>query len=78
MVNHVKLEIAIQLAAEKIANIQQKSKNAITVEEIAAYQKELDKAFKEKEQIYRGNRRAIEKIINENQKEKQQGSQFGE
>lgn len=77
MVNHVKLEIAIQLAAEKIADVQQKSKNAITSEEIAAYQKELDRAFKEKGLIERGNRRAIEKIINEN-KEKQQGSQFGE
>lgn len=76
MVNHVKLEIAIQLAAEKIANIFQKAKKAKTAEEAAEYLSELEEAFNEKELIERGNMKAIEKILKENQKEN--GLQMGE
>lgn len=65
MVNHVKLEIAIQIAAEKISELYKKLENAIDENQKIAIQSELDEAFEEKEMVAAGNADAIEKILNE-------------
>ncbi|MBQ4541471.1 MAG: hypothetical protein IJA23_01320 [Clostridia bacterium] len=68
MVNHVKLEIAIQIVAEKIANLYRKIDLASTEEEASFYKSELDNAFYEKELVAVGNMDAINSVLKENKK----------
>lgn len=65
MVNHVKLEIAIQLIAEKIADIYEKKKQANSPEELQIVEKKLEEAYDEKEHIAHGELKFINKIIKE-------------
>ena len=68
MVNHVKLEIAIQIVAEKIANLYRKIDLASSEEEALIYKKELDNAFYEKELVSVGNMDAINSVLSESKK----------
>ena len=65
MVNHVKLEIAIQLIAEKIADIYEEKKQAKSSEELQIVEKKLEEAYDEKEHIAHGELKFINKIIKE-------------
>lgn len=65
MVGHVKLEIAIQIVAEKIADIYQKIENTMDYNQIANLQVELKNAFDERDRVARGEIVAIEKILKE-------------
>ena len=65
MVDNVKLEIAIQLVAEKIAGIYEeidKTKDKTVLERLNA---KLDLAFVEKEKVAHGDLEIINKIISE-------------
>lgn len=64
MVNHVKLEIAIQIITEKIANIYKKLDLAKTKNELEVYNQELEEALLEKELIFNGNMKAINYVLN--------------
>lgn len=66
MVNHVKLEIAIQLIVEKIARIYNKLDSAKTPEELELYNQELEQAFNQRELIYDGDTATINLILDEN------------
>ena len=68
MENHVKLEIAIQLIAEKIAGILKLIDSAESEELLAQYNEELELAFVEKERIALGDIEAINKILEERKK----------
>lgn len=68
MVSHVKLEIAIQIVAEKIANLYRKIDLASTEEEANFYKSELDNAFYEKELVAVGNMDAINAVLSANKK----------
>lgn len=63
MVNHVKLEIAIQIVADKIASIYKQIKSAKSQEELENLSVELDNAFYEKKLVERGNMSAINSIL---------------
>ncbi len=65
MVDHVKLEIAIQLVAEKIADLYRIIEDTNDPSMKLAYEKQLEVAFDEKERVARGEIEAIEKIIRE-------------
>lgn len=65
MVDHVKLEIAIQLVAEKIANIYKKIDNTNDETLKSQYNDELEIAYDEKERVARGELETINKILNE-------------
>lgn len=65
MVDHVKLEIAIQLVAEKIAEIYKKIDSANDEKLIAEYNSELENAYDEKEKVARGELDTINKILSE-------------
>lgn len=65
MVGHVKLEIAIQIVAEKIADIYQKIENTMDYNQMANLQVELKNAFDERDRVARGEIVAIEKILKE-------------
>lgn len=66
MVNHVKLEIAIQIVADKIANIYRKINSAKSQEELENLSVELDNAFYEKTLVETGNMSAINSILSAN------------
>lgn len=66
MVSHVKLEIAIQIITEKIADIYNKLDSAKNEYEVELYNQELNEAFNEKELIFKGNMRAIDFVLNTN------------
>ena len=68
MVSHVKLEIAIQIVAEKIANLYRKIDLATSEEEANYYKNELDNAFYEKELVSVGNMDAINAVLSANKK----------
>lgn len=79
MVNHVKLEIAIQIAVERIADIYNKIDSAKTPEELELYNQELEQAFLEKELVETGNTQMINKVLNRNKQEKENSQpQMGE
>ena len=65
MVNHVKLEIAIQIAAENIGEIYKKIENNTDPAMQQTYERELAIAFDEKERVARGEIQVIEKLLNE-------------
>lgn len=65
MVSHVKLEIAIQLVAEKIAAILTAIEGETTEEGRLSWQAALDEAFFEKEQVAIGNIYYVNKILSE-------------
>ncbi len=65
MVENVKLEIAIQIAAENIAEIYKKieeNKNPMLQEQL---EHELAVAFDEKDRVAQGEIKIVEKILNE-------------
>ena len=65
MVDNVKLEIAVQIAAENLAEIYKKiemNKDPLKQEEL---ERELAVAFDEKERVAQGEIKIIEKILNE-------------
>lgn len=65
MVNHVKLEIAIQICAENIADIQNKL-NATNDENLRhSLEIELANAFEEKEKVASGDLIVINKLLTE-------------
>lgn len=68
MVNHVKLEIAIQIVAEKIANLYRKIDLSTTEEEANYYRNELDNAFYEKELVAVGDMAVINSVLSERKK----------
>ena len=68
MVSHVKLEIAIQIVAEKIANLYRKIDLATSEEEANYYKNELDNAFYEKELVAVGNMDTINAVLSANKK----------
>lgn len=79
MVNHVKLEIAIQIAVERIVNIYNKIDSAKTPEELELYNQELEQAFHEKRLVEIGNTQMINKVLNRNKQEKENSQpQMGE
>ncbi len=65
MVENVKLEIAIQLVAEKIADLYYKIENSSSLSERQALEENLALAFDEKEKVALGDHVVIEKIISE-------------
>ena len=65
---HVKLEIAIQIVAEKIANLYRKIDLATSEEEANFYKNELDNAFYEKELVAVGNMEVINSVLSANKK----------
>lgn len=65
MVNHVKLEIAIQICAENIADIQNEL-NSTTDENLRyALEKKLAQAFDEKQKVASGDLVVINKLLTE-------------
>ena len=64
MKNHVKLEIAIQIIAEKIAELYNMRNNAKTTEEVNEINKLLVDAYEKKEGIALGNLQLINEILN--------------
>ena len=65
MVEHVKLEIAIQICAEKINDIYSKIDETNDEGLRSFYEQELVLAFHEKDRIFNGEIAAINKILNE-------------
>ena len=65
MVGHVKLEIAVQIVAEKIADIYKKIENAKDETELNNYQNELAIALNERDRVSAGEIEFIEKILSE-------------
>lgn len=65
MVDNVKLEIAIQIAAENIAEIYKKIEENTNPAMQETYERELAVAFDEKERVARGEIQIVEKILNE-------------
>lgn len=65
MVNHVKLEIAIQLIAEKIADLYAEKANAKTSDELQEVNQKIEQAYEEKEHIAHAELKAINKILKE-------------
>lgn len=63
MVGHVKLEIAIQMVAEKMANILYKISNTTDEIELAKLKKELEIVIDERDRVAIGEIRTIDKII---------------
>lgn len=65
MVNHVKLEIAIQICAENIADIQNEL-NSTTDENLRyTLEKKLAQAFDEKQKVSSGDLVVINKLLTE-------------
>ena len=65
MVNHVKLEIAIQICAENIADIQNEL-NSTTDENLRyTLEKKLAQAFDEKQKVASGDLDVINKLLTE-------------
>jgi len=65
MVEHVKLEIAIQICAEKINDIYDKIDATTDPNLRAYYEQELMIAFDEKDRVFNGEVAVINKILNE-------------
>ena len=63
MINHVKLEIAIQIASENIANLYNKKRQAQTEEELLKINQELEQAYYEKERVSLGDAEVVEHIL---------------
>lgn len=64
MVNHVKLEIAIQIVAEKISDLYKLRDEATTEEEINNYNNKLALAFEARDKVALGDLTVINKILN--------------
>ncbi len=64
MVNHVKLEIAIQIVAEKISDLYRLRDEASTEEEINEYNNKLALAFEERDKVALGDLTVIDRILN--------------
>lgn len=64
MKNHVKLEIAIQIIAEKIADLYTLRSQAKTQEEVNQINQKLVEAYEKKEGIALGNLELINEILN--------------
>lgn len=64
MKNHVKLEIAIQIIAERIAELYNMRNNAKTTDEVNDINKLLIAAYEKKEGIALGNLQLINEILN--------------
>lgn len=75
MQEHVKLEIAVQLIAEKIAKLYDELDAAKTYGETMRIKAKIEEAYVEKEEISQGNMSAINKIIAEKQGEGNQPQQ---
>ena len=65
MVEHVKLEIAIQICAEKINDIYDKIDAANDDYSRRVYEQELILAFDEKDRVFNGEVAVINKILKE-------------
>ena len=65
MVNHVKLEIAIQIVAEKISDIYQKIEQTQNSAELEKYKRELIVAYDERDKVAVGDFETIEKVLKE-------------
>lgn len=65
MVNHVKLEIAIQICAENIADIQNELSNAKDENLKHELEKRLTLAFEEKRKVSGGDLDVINKLLSE-------------
>lgn len=65
MDNHVKLEVAIQIAAERIANLYNAIDKAETSEMQEFYTAKLQEAFVDKDLVAVGHIPTIEKILQE-------------
>ena len=65
MVNHVKLEIAIQIVAEKISDIYQKIEQTKNSAELEIYKRELIVAYDERDKVAVGDYETIEKVLKE-------------
>ena len=65
MVDNVKLEIAVQIAAENLAEIYKKIENSTDPAVQEALERELEIAIDEKERVAQGEIKVIEKILNE-------------
>lgn len=65
MANHVKLEVAIQIAAENVANYLLAMRNAENEEAYNYYNFKLQEAYVDKELVAIGHIETIEKLLNE-------------
>ena len=65
MVNHVKLEIAVQIVAEKLAEVYRKIEQAKNEIELEKYQEELAIVFDERDRVSAGEIEVIERILSE-------------
>lgn len=64
MQEHVKLEVSLEVINKEIANVIKQLNMAHDKYEIQKLKTKLDEFFDLQEQAYRGNRFAIEKILN--------------
>ena len=69
MIDHVKLEIAIQLVAEKISNLNKLIANTKDDSLLSQYKNELQLAFDERDRVAHGEIRVDEKILKERNNE---------
>ena len=65
MIDHVKLEIAIQLVAEKISNLNKLISKTKDKSLLSRYKEELKLAFDERDRVAHGEIRVVERILNE-------------
>lgn len=69
MIDHVKLEIAIQLVAEKISNLNKLISKTKDEPLLSQYKNELKLAFDERDRVAHGEIRVVEKILKERNSE---------
>ena len=69
MIDHVKLEIAIQLVAEKISNLNKLISKTKDESLLSQYKNELKLAFDERDRVAHGEIRVVEKILKERNNE---------
>lgn len=65
MIDHVKLEIAIQLVAEKISNLNKLISSTKDESLLSQYKKDLKLAFDERDRVAHGEIRVVERILKE-------------
>ena len=65
MVGHVKLEIAVQIVAEKIDDVYRKIELANSEAELEKLQVELARVFDERDRVSAGEIEVIERILSE-------------
>lgn len=63
MVEHVKLEIAVQKMAENIAELYQKIENCKNKNEIKYLELQLEEALKDKDLVAKGDKKTINRIL---------------